>query len=343
MVRSIVCGIIVIAGCGPATRPDPADSTALQPVATQPAPQPKKECKIPRGLAAAMTTTARSRAAATLETLAKRCPKRVARLSGELAKLWHSRAIKNLAPGAQTGVRYPRKKLVRKGTLRPADLEPIARVYKLQLELTGPGKVHAQAAYYRAELLWTMAEGETARGRQTGRWERAATAFGRAADDPHLSSTLLETTAYAEVLAYKNALSSDVRVRPRKPITGRVPEREQLMINAFERYARIVDNPYDPEVVVMQFLAARIYWRHELWDQAVPRLETIVRDHLTSNVGEYAVNILLDTLNRTSRIAAMARLVVRLRKQTAWLASRPNLKRRLDLLYRQLRRRQVVP
>lgn len=341
MMRAIACGVVVVLGCGPATKPAPEATGSPKPVAAKPQPT----CELPRSAQAATTTAERAQAVATLRTLAKRCPKQVARFSGELAKVWHNSAMKNLAPGPKRKTRYVRNKVVRKGTLRPADLEPLDRMYKLHLALTPPGKKHAQAAYYRAELLWTMADGETDQRQQTARWDRAAAAFGRAATDPHLRRTLLKDVARAEVLSYKNALASAsqvIRTR-RKPVVKSVPEREQRMIDAFERYARIINNPKDPEVVTMQFLAARIYWRHELWDRAVPLLETIVADHLTSNVGEYAVNILLDTLNRTKRVADMARWVVEVRKKKTWLATRPDLKHRLDLLYQQLQRNGVVP
>jgi tetratricopeptide (TPR) repeat protein len=227
-----------------------------------------------------------------------------------------------------------------------AVLSSIEPLYELYLRSYPESADHAELGYFHAELLWQLADVEPDAAQAFVRWERAARAFQAVAEDSRLEAKRHKEAAYAAVLAWKNALSVDPRVgggSQDEPdgVPDSIPDRDLRMIDAFRAYARVSTDPHDPELVMMRFLEARIYWRYEHFDQAIPLLEQIIRDHLDHEVAEYSVNILLDTLNRLGRHTEMIQWVTRLLGATAFLADKPDLAERLMLLEQQSSRKRA--
>jgi tetratricopeptide (TPR) repeat protein len=125
------------------------------------------------------------------------------------------------------------------------------------------------------------------------------------------------------------------KVPPPTPI----PEREQRMIEAFDVYIDYVKDPKDDQLVVMKFFRARIYWRYNHLDRAVPLFEDIINNHLDHETAEFAVNLLIDTLNRQQRYDEMIKWVDILLEKKKFLADKEDLQENLETLKSQSLRR----
>ncbi len=246
-------------------------------------------------------------------------------VTSEMAKTWHNEAMK---------------------TLNTETLAYVERLYHVYLEHFPDAEDAGEMQYYYAELLWQRAENEKRARLATELWEKAAIAFTDVVKSGKVEGKLLKESAYAAVLGWKNALAVDPRTAAQAPSEAasegdKIPEpkpigdREKKMIDAFDIYIDYIKNPKDEELVMMKFLKARIYWRHNHFDEAIPLFQDIVQHNLLHETGEYSANLLLDTLNRTHKYKEMIDLVDFLIKQKKFLEDKEDLAARLELLKRQ--------
>jgi outer membrane protein assembly factor BamD (BamD/ComL family) len=254
----------------------------------------------------------------------KSCREETAKVINDLARVYHIESVK-----AMQG---------------PQMLVDAEKLYGLYLT-SFPDAADAPAMrYYRAEVAWTRASHERNPQLAIPMWEEAAARHTEAANDTKLEAKLRKESAYAAVLAWKNALAVDPVARPAPADPGQdqgpqpIPERERKMLAAFKNYAATIKDPKDDELVNMKFLEARIYWRHGHLDDAVRRFEGIVSDHQDHEVAEYAANLLIDTLNRQGKHDVMLGWVDRLLAQKRFMDNHPELQATLNTLKRQGRR-----
>ncbi|MBL4632323.1 MAG: tetratricopeptide repeat protein, partial [Kofleriaceae bacterium] len=176
--------------------------------------------------------------------------------------------------------------------------------------------------YHYADLLWYLAENESNGTKASLLWEKSAIAFSAAVRGGKLTGKALREAAYAPVLAWKNALD----IRPRTKLAsvsgarilatgkGKTPSprpidrRSKKMLEAFDVYTKYV-SPGDPEIVLMRFYKARILWRFDHLEKALPLFMSIVRDHSSHDLAGTSAWITADSLNRLghhSRLSAFA-------------------------------------
>lgn len=200
---------------------------------------------------------------------------------------------------------------------------------------------HPALAFYYAEFLWQRAELESDPKLVTERWEKAARQFSRVVALAPVDVPLKEA-AYAAVLSWKYALAVDPHtMRPvwsyddqqdtSEPVP--IPKREQALISAVEDYIRLAKDADVGEVTRLNFLRVGVLLHYEHLEEARPILQAIVTDHLTSEVGEYAVNMLLDTLIRTQRYDELVAWGAQLRSNTKFLRGREELAERLHSIH----------
>ena len=198
-----------------------------------------------------------------------------------------------------------------------------------------------------AEYLWLRAERERDPRLATELWERAARQFTATAHTETMKSSVVRESAYAAVLAWKNALSVDPRTAdPIERDDGSmepllIPQRERALVAAFHDYTELVDAIDSDEAVMMMFLEARVLWRFRHYDEAVALFERILSEHLEHEVAVWAANLLLDSLNRVGRYADLASWVERLLSEKAFLADEPDLRERLQILRGQILRKKA--
>ncbi len=240
--------------------------------------------------------------------------------TSEMAKVWHNEAIK---------------------TLNPEALGSVEQLYKLYVKSFPNAKDIGDMQYYYAELLWQRAEYEKNPRMATDRWERAAMAFTDVVQGGKVKGKQLKESAYAAVLGWKNALAVDPRTKAPttelddKSEKAKIPEpkpigkREKKMIAAFDVYIKYIKDPSDDELVMMKFLKARIYWRHDRLEESFPLFMDIVEDHPEHETALYSANILLDSLIRLKKYDQMNKTVTKMLKDQKFLADKEELKERL--------------
>ena len=198
-----------------------------------------------------------------------------------------------------------------------------------------------------AEALWTAAEQERDVGRVSAAWEAAAGAFGAIADDAHANPAVRGEAAYAALLAWKNAMAVDVRVKERPepehvdqpPAPRPLDARSQAFVAAAKRALALA--PTLPDAVEIQFLRANVLRRFGHLDEAEADFIDILEHHRGSDVAVYAANLLLDSLNRQQRYDEMIRWVDLLRDDAAFTKAHPELAETLLRLHQQRLRREA--
>ncbi|MCG8423301.1 MAG: tetratricopeptide repeat protein [Proteobacteria bacterium] len=256
------------------------------------------------------------------------CGENAEAMNSEMAKLWHNEALK---------------------TLNTETLAYVDKLYQLYLKSFPQSREYATMQYYYAELMWSRAENEKAERLAAELWEQAAVAFTDVVKSGKLKGEMLKQAAYAAVLGWKNALAVDPRTNAppvetddksdRLPPPKEIAPRQMKMIAAFDVYIDYIKDPKDEELVLMKFLKARIYWRYNHFDKAIPLFEDVVKNHLDHETGEASANLLLDTLNRAQRYDEMLKWVDWLIGKKDFLADREDLAERLTLLKRQSMRK----
>lgn len=255
------------------------------------------------------------------ETNLQECGENAEGVNSEMAKIWHNEAMK---------------------TLDFETLAQVDRLYRLYLGSFTGSPEYAEMQYYYAELMWQRAENEKDQSKATELWERAAVAFTDVVKTGKLKGKLLKEAAYAAVLGWKNALAVDPETKSppppaddaedKLPPPEEIPDRQKKMVEAFDIYIEYIKDPKDDELVMMKFLKARIYWRYNHFDKALPLFEDIVINHLEHETGEFSVNLLLDTMIRAQRYDDMVKWVDILLEKKEYLEDKEDLAERLDTL-----------
>lgn len=258
------------------------------------------------------------------------CQENAIAVNSEMAKIWHNEAMK---------------------TLNTDTLGDVERLYHLFLNNFQDSPEYSEMQYYYAELLWQRAQNEKEPRLATEMWEKAAGAFTDVVKAGKGDKKMLKESAYAAVLGWKNALDVDPRKGisevPTKlegegdkiPEPKEIPEREAKMVDAFDIYITYVKDPKDEELVMMKFLKARLYWRYNQFDKAVPLFEEIVKEHQKHETAEFSINLLLDTFNRTKDYKKMIWWVNYLLEKQSHLKEKEDLWARLNQLKRQAMRK----
>jgi TolA-binding protein len=196
----------------------------------------------------------------------------------ELALIWHREAQKTQAPETY---------------------ELAERAYVLFLAHFRDDKQAYEMRFYRGELLWVLR-----------RWKDAAEQYTEVvASQPGGKYT--REAAFAAVLAWKNANMVDDETRRQELERGRerlsggltcgkvapqsIPDSEQKMIGAFHTYAKQV--PDAPELPVMIYREAYIYYDHNHLDRAEPLFLEVVQKYPKHELAVFSANLFLDTLN----------------------------------------------
>jgi tetratricopeptide (TPR) repeat protein len=253
-------------------------------------------------------------------TALEECGENARATTSELARVWHNEAVK---------------------TLNYESLGNVERLYQLYVESFPDAKDIGEIQFYYSELLWTRAENESNPRVATDRWEKAAMAFTDVVKRGNTDPEKKKEAAYAAVLGWKNALAVDPRTQvaatevdeegtsTKPPEPKPIGEREQKMIAAFDVYIKYIKDPKDPELVMMKFLKARIYWRHDHLEESLPMFEEIVDKHLDHETGEYSVNIILDSLIRMNKYAELNEFADKISKKREWLEDKDEIKTRI--------------
>jgi tetratricopeptide (TPR) repeat protein len=189
-------------------------------------------------------------------------------VSKETALIWHKEAQRTKNPDTYVLVRY---------------------VYRDYLDRFSNEKGAYDMAFYYAEVLWT-----------TEQWKDAAEQYTKVV---HMNPTgkYTKESAYAAVLAWKNALNiDDSGAGPDKPDDKSlkeqpIPEYQKKMIAAFDTYIQYV--PDSQELVKIKYRKARVYYDYNHFEDAIKLFEDIVQKHPTDELAIYSANLLLDSLN----------------------------------------------
>jgi tetratricopeptide (TPR) repeat protein len=196
-----------------------------------------------------------------------------------------------------------------------------------------------------AELLWSRAATEKDSKLQPRRWEATAAEHSKVVQFAGVSEEQRKDSAYATVLAWKNALAVDIGADAASDDTKEtsknkaIPEKEQKMIEAFDIYLTYVKDKKDTERTEILFFKGRLNWRHGQYDEAVKFFAEVVNDHPEAEVAKFATNLLLDSLNKAERHDELTEWVQRLHGNQKLLAAHPEIKDSLQVLYIQGLRR----
>jgi tetratricopeptide (TPR) repeat protein len=226
------------------------------------------------------------------------CYENAAGVTGELAMLWHAEGIKTL--NFQT----------------LGDAEALYKVY-LDHFPEASNSLVMQVNY--SELLWNRAAMEKDAKMQPKRWEATAAEHSKVVQWKGVSEAQRKDSAYATVLAWKNALAVDVSTDPTQEVSEDeakkpepIPEKEQKMMEAFQVYLSYITDKKDDERTQILFLTGRLYWRHRHYDEAIQYLSQVVNEAPEHETALFAANLLLDSLNKAGRHEELAQWVTRM-------------------------------
>ncbi len=196
--------------------------------------------------------------------------------------------------------------------------------------------------YHYADLLWYLAENENNGTKASLLWEKSAMAFSAAVHGGKLTGKALREAAYAPVLAWKNALD----IHPRTKLTtvsgagslvasiGQAPtprpidRRSKKMLEAFDVYTKFVPTG-DPEIVLMRFYKARVLWRFDHLEKALPLFMSIVRDHSSHDLAGTSAWIIADSLNRLGHHDELSAFAFKTLANKSFMSDKDSLRERL--------------
>ena len=157
--------------------------------------------------------------------------------------------------------------------------------------------------FYYGELLWTLE-----------RWKDAAEQYTHVVE-MNPKGKYAKDSAYAAVLGWKNALQVDdeglgpdaQKIHNKfekadeksKHEVRAIPEFQQKMIAAFDTYIKYV--PDAPELPIIRYRKARIFYEYNHYDEAAKLFQEIVEKHIKHELALYSANLLLDSLNAQGR------------------------------------------
>jgi hypothetical protein len=205
----------------------------------------------------------------------------------------------------------------------------------------------SDAGWLRADALWIAAEQGGAGAQAEERWRAAAEAFEQVAADAAVDATVRRESALVAVLAWRNAQEQGrdagmVEVgRAEAPPPAPLTELDRRLIAAVDRYLALTPPPPADDVARVRFLRGVMYRRRHHTPEAVADLGAVAEGHRGSDVGELAVNLLLDLLVQARRYDEMAVWVDRVRADAPFLSGHPDMAARLALLKQQILRKRA--
>lgn len=143
--------------------------------------------------------------------------------------------------------------------------------------------------------------------------------------------------AYQAVIARKQAVKAANLKPPEHSedwTTVPMPAEVRAAIEATDRCAAMLD-PSDDELAPMKFLSASSLY-HYRQDDAIARLEEILRDYRYGPTAEYAANQLLDALMRMNRTDDLRKWMTELSADETFLADKPQLRATLQQIQQAL-------
>ncbi len=278
-----------------------------------------------------VAVASRHKAAGTLpKARREECFKSAESMTADLAKTWHRESQRTRDAN----------------TMRHAE-----RLYDLYLSHFSAAKQYGDMLYFAAELAWSRAQTEKNKRDAAALWERAAARFGRVAEAPDASEKRRKEAAYAAVLSWRNALAvaplgsswqgHTGKRRPLRSPPAALTAGEKRLLAAIDLYSSLVIDPQDDDMVAMKYLKARLYWQRDHLGTAIPLFEDILDRHATHDSAEWAASLLLDSLSRAGNDARLAAWVDKLLGNKAFLADKPDLLERLEMLKREILRKQA--
>jgi len=175
-----------------------------------------------------------------------------------------------------------------------------------------------------ARRAWQAAEHETDPRIARQLWREAAIAMDRAVLPGNTD------TAYAALLAWKNALAGELpkTADPDAPIP--LDDDDIGYLHALAVYLPLAPAPDGPAI---QFLRGDLYYRHRRYDDAERDFVAIVAQHPEHDAAEYSANLLLDSLVRQKRFGDVDRWVEKLRGNDKLIAAHPELAQTLQRMH----------
>ena len=238
-------------------------------------------------------------AKAALPTAEKQeCHDNAAAMSGELARAYHSEAVK---------------------TNNPETLGYAQQLYEVYLAEFPDAEDYPQTQYYDAELLWARAVGETNPRLASAMWIAAANAFTAVVRAGKVDRKLMKESAFAAVLGWKNALDldpagdtkraerEDEDCYRKKCEPEAIPDAQQNMLAAFDIYIDYIKGGNDDELVAMKFHKANTYRRYHHYAEAIPIFQDILDHHSEHETAEFSANLLLDIYNQQQQYGELRR------------------------------------
>ena len=198
-------------------------------------------------------------------------------------------------------------------------------IYRQYLDAFPKAESAARMRFYYAEILWALEE-----------WDAAAEQYGLVAEaDPH--GAYAQKAAYDSILAWeksvavsrgnlaKRELADSAKIDERKD-KGRIeasrrmplqkvtrevaeepiPDNEQKLIAACERYLRV--SPGAKDEIVVRYRAAFLYYDHRHFVEAAKRFGEIILRWPTDEMSRKAANLSLDILNTKEEWLALSEL-----------------------------------
>jgi hypothetical protein len=205
------------------------------------------------------------------------------------------------------------------------------------------------AGILEAERLWTAAANERDPAKSMEAWERAADAFTSIADVGPATRSEQADAARAALIALKNALHVDPRVKPphsrddldddRVPAPRPFPPRDRKLMHVIDVYLRF-DTTSD-DAIGAAFLRANILRRSAHVDAAITAMLAIIDEHRDHEVAGYAANLVLDGYHRLRKYDELVAFADKLRGDARFLANKPDLAEVVDRIHVQARRKQA--
>lgn len=178
---------------------------------------------------------------------------------------------------------------------------------------------------------------------RTSAWDATAHVLDRIAGEEGIAPSVRVCAASAAVRARVHAMRTDVAVvrshHERRsgdsPLHGRsltprpLDARAARLVASIDMFVRLVPGEHSERVATARFWRGSIYRRAGHLDRAISDFVAIVEHMREHEVGPFAVNLLLDSLNRLERYDELVAWARRLRSDAALLVRDEELAERL--------------
>jgi tetratricopeptide (TPR) repeat protein len=210
------------------------------------------------------------------------CTERVATSLVLLATAWHREAV---GTDDQPGT-HDRRTIEQAAALYALIDRALPELDQLSFETIRreDRPTRASLAFFRGELLYSAEN-----------WQGCAEAYERAID-AGADGQLAADASYGAVLCYDRHLGSLAPPADDEDLTPReLDTNEARMARAFARFACAASN--DPELPTVLYRWARLYYEANQFERAATIFRRVAMDHASSEVGEFAANLYLDSMN----------------------------------------------